>query len=248
MNRWQKAQINEKDFWKNRRNLKPLLRPEYKDYINFIKKYISLNKNTKILEIGCGPQTLVEEMAGNLYGLDPLMNYFLSSYPMNKKVQWGQGVGESMPYKKNFFDLVIIGNVLDHTENPVKVVEEVYRCLKPKGYFFLIQNCYDSQLTRFKKFMEKINLGDTCHPHTFTLDNIRSMLLDKGLKIVSEREGFNISSSYELEPNSKKINRLVKEKGIIYLIKQSTIKILSYLPKKIFKTYSLYIFMARKNP
>lgn len=246
MKRWQKAQVNEKDFWKIRRNLKPLPRPEYRDYINFIEKYLPINRDTKILEIGCGPQTLVEEMNGKLYGLDPLMNYFLSTYKMKKNVKWEQGTGESMPYNNNSFDLIIVGNVLDHTENPTKVLGEVNRCLKPGGYFFLVQNCYDSRLTAFKDFMEKIRLGDTCHPHNFTLDKIKNILHSNKLKLVSEREGFELSSSYDVESNSRKIKRLRKEKGNKYIIKHSIIRILNYIPKHIFKTYSLYIFMARK--
>ncbi|MFA5173826.1 MAG: class I SAM-dependent methyltransferase [Candidatus Pacearchaeota archaeon] len=246
MSRWQTAQVHEKDFWESRSKLKPSDRPEYNDYIQFIEKHLHLDKNTRILEIGCGPQTLVERMNGELYGLDPLMNYFLSTYQMEKNVNWQQGIGESLPYKDNFFDLIIIGNVLDHTESPAKVLEESYRCLKPNGFIFLVQNCYDSNFTKFKKFMEKIKLGDSCHPHTFTLNRIRNIFNSKGFKLISERPGFELSSSYEVEPNSKKINRLIKEKGIGYLIKHLIIRALNFVPKHIFKTYSLHVFMAKK--
>lgn len=247
MNRWKKAQVDEKDFWRIRRKLKPLVRPEYNDYIIFIKKYLPINKNTKILEVGCGPQTLVEQMDGKLYGLDPLMDYFLSTYDMKKNVNWKQGVGESMPYKDNFFDLVIVGNVLDHTENPLKVLKESHRCLKKEGYFFIVQNCYDLNLTKFKKFMEKIGLGDTCHPHTFTLENIRNIINNSKLNLICERESFKLGSSHELEHQSDKISRLLKERGIGYIIKQGIIKAINYLPNKLFKTYSLQVFLARKD-
>jgi ubiquinone/menaquinone biosynthesis C-methylase UbiE len=243
--RWQRAQKLEKEFWEIRRTLKSSNHPEYNDYIRFLKEYIKFNHNTKIFEIGCGCETLVERMNGKLYGLDPLMNYFFSAYKMKKNVKWTQGIGESMPYKDNFFDLIIIVNALDHAKNPSKVLNEVQRCLKRGGHFFLVQNCYDSKFARFKKFMEKIGLGDTCHPYSFTIKQMGGIITSSGLKIIRERIGFDFGSS-EQEPTSKKIKRLLKEKGIGYIIKHSIIRIMNYLPEKMFKKYLLYIFLARK--
>lgn len=42
-----------------------------------------------------------------------------------------------LPFKNNSVDAVICEFVLEHTKNPQKIVEEVYRVLKPGGLFYL---------------------------------------------------------------------------------------------------------------
>jgi SAM-dependent methyltransferase len=44
--------------------------------------------------------------------------------------------GECLPLPANSVDLVVVDQVLEHTSNPVDVVEEIYRCLKPGGTVF----------------------------------------------------------------------------------------------------------------
>lgn len=45
---------------------------------------------------------------------------------------------ERMPLLNDFADVVVSRNSLDHVKNPSGVVSEVYRVLKPGGYFILI--------------------------------------------------------------------------------------------------------------
>jgi hypothetical protein len=45
--------------------------------------------------------------------------------------------GEQMPMPDDSFDLVICTQVLEYVSSPPRLIEEVYRVLKPGGYFFL---------------------------------------------------------------------------------------------------------------
>ncbi len=40
------------------------------------------------------------------------------------------------PFEDDTFDVVLCGQVLEHCENPFKLMEECYRVLKPGGFFF----------------------------------------------------------------------------------------------------------------
>ncbi len=40
-----------------------------------------------------------------------------------------------LPYDNNYFDLAVAFDVLEHIENDQKAVAEIYRVLRPKGYF-----------------------------------------------------------------------------------------------------------------
>lgn len=46
-------------------------------------------------------------------------------------------VGEALPFRDNSVDIVVSLMVLEHVSDPRKVIEEVFRILKPGGIFFL---------------------------------------------------------------------------------------------------------------
>jgi SAM-dependent methyltransferase len=46
-------------------------------------------------------------------------------------------VGESLPFRDNSFDVIISLEVLEHVEHPAAVLREVFRILKPGGWFYL---------------------------------------------------------------------------------------------------------------
>jgi SAM-dependent methyltransferase len=54
------------------------------------------------------------------------------------------GVGEAIPHPDCSFDLVFSSNVLEHVDNPPKVIAEIIRVLKPGGYAQIVVPNYGS--------------------------------------------------------------------------------------------------------
>ena len=103
-------------------------------------------KNKRILEVGCGTGRFTIEIANQgsiIAGLDP-------SIPMLKKVKekakdvatvgiidLTNGSGYELPFKDSTFDGCVCINVINHLPNYDEMFKEVYRVLKPNGFFIM---------------------------------------------------------------------------------------------------------------
>jgi SAM-dependent methyltransferase len=94
-----------------------------------------LHSDFSVLDIGAGAgivsQMSFKGIARHMCGVDPDVRVVQNPYLDDGRV----GVGESIPWPDNTFDLAISDNVLEHLTDPEKVLAEVYRVLKPNGVF-----------------------------------------------------------------------------------------------------------------
>jgi len=104
---------------------------------NFLIKKYKLNSNSKVLELGCAKGFLLSEFekflpSSDLWGLD-ISRYALKKAQTHSKANLIQGNFEALPFKKNFFDLVIsinsIHNILTINET-VRALREIKRISK----------------------------------------------------------------------------------------------------------------------
>ena len=101
----------------------------------------------RLLEVGSGVGVTVavarRDMGIEAFGIEPGDEEFEGTL----KVSWDllraagvdpdvirYGVGEAIPFEDQSFDLVYTTNVLEHVDDPARVVSEIVRVLKPGGY------------------------------------------------------------------------------------------------------------------
>ncbi len=96
--------------------------------IDYIRNYVDLSKNTKLLDIGCGNGffTYYFSQIIDPVGLD-YSRYMLSINPCNSLVQ---ATALSLPFKNDTFDIVFCSNLLHHVEHPIIVLREMKRVSK----------------------------------------------------------------------------------------------------------------------
>lgn len=101
-----------------------------------IKKY-NPSKKPKILDIGCGTGKNIEELQkiGDVYGLDNSKEA-LSFCKKRRLKKLILGTAEKTSLKKNFFDVITLLDVLEHTDDS-KVLKEAYRILKKDGLIII---------------------------------------------------------------------------------------------------------------
>jgi SAM-dependent methyltransferase len=114
-----------------------------------IERYTSLT-GKKMLEIGSGFGTnlavFIAEFGVDGYAVEPSGVGFGQGYVASRKLLVANGLdpervinsaGESLPFPDENFDIVYSANVLEHTENPEKVLLEAVRVLRPGGLLYM---------------------------------------------------------------------------------------------------------------
>ncbi len=140
-------------------------RPVAKDFIDYYK----LPQNAKILDIGCAKGYLLDEFSkllkkSSLYGLD-ISNYAISN--TNKKIKKNLCIGNAiaLPFKTNYFDLVISINSLHN----ILILKDLSRAFKEinrvsKKYSFVSLGAYDNQTE--KKILDNWAVVSTTYMST----------------------------------------------------------------------------------
>lgn len=105
--------------------------------IDFLEKIVPDLKPKKILEVGSGRGEFLTAMklrGYNIVGIEP--------DPYKQGVRAGAIIasGEKMPFASETFDFLYCNNVLEHCRDPIKLLKESCRVLKPEGlaYFTVI--------------------------------------------------------------------------------------------------------------
>ena len=105
----------------------------------------------RILEVGCGMGgflvALILERDVSIIGVDLEKDYLKITKLRGKRyglrLDIIQAVGENLPLRDGYFDLVVMFDVLEHVQNPFKVLYEVSRVMKVNG------KCYFNAVSRF---------------------------------------------------------------------------------------------------
>lgn len=108
-----------------------------KQHLAAILKHLTPLQHALILDAGCGPGIYSRGLASNntVIGLD------LSGEMTRLAAQSGlhsvQGNLEALPFARNSFDIVLMAEVLQHFENPQKIVSEIAAVTRPGGKIIL---------------------------------------------------------------------------------------------------------------
>lgn len=101
-------------------------------------KKINLGTDLSVLDVGGRSLSTAKDRSYQAIFGPIALQYFIAD------IQEGEGVTHVMPseyelpFKENYFDLIVSGQVIEHVRNPFKLVAEMKRVLKPNGYIILI--------------------------------------------------------------------------------------------------------------
>lgn len=123
-------------------SLRYCVNPVRYGYFRKVLRQVAIPGKT-VLDVGCGGGFLSESFALDGFqvtGIDPSAKTIGAArkhaVQSGLDIRYEVGRGEDVPFADNSFDLVACCDVLEHVEDPAKVLRQVSRVLKPRGIFF----------------------------------------------------------------------------------------------------------------
>lgn len=145
--------------------------------IKYLVKKYNLNKNSKILEMGCGRGEFLNEfikIGMNGFGID--LSDYATKFCENAEIKIADMSKESIPYPDNSFDIVFSKSFIEHFHKPEEIFRDAYRVLKPSGILI--------NLTPEWKYIYKSFYDDYTHKTPFTKKSLEDIHLINGFKDV----------------------------------------------------------------
>lgn len=109
-----------------------------------LNEFREVKETDKILEVGSGAHGLIFGFDDRFaVGIDPLAVDYKRLFPFwQEDAKTVAAIGEKLPFGDESFEIVLSDNVIDHAENPVGIIEELARVLKPGGLLYFTVNVH----------------------------------------------------------------------------------------------------------
>ena len=108
----------------------------------YFQRYITNWQGLKVLDVGCGGGFTCEFLAARgaiVSGIDQAQKCIVKAREHaaqhSLRIDYQQARAENLPYEDNSFDAAICVDVLEHVSDLQQTISEIYRILKPGGFF-----------------------------------------------------------------------------------------------------------------
>lgn len=143
----------------------------------FFERYLPVREGDSVLDVGCGPADILKYLPTNITytGVD-----FEPSYIEAAQKKYGNrgkficsDVSE-IDHGQNQFDVIYLGGVLHHLEDQqvLNLLGKLKKLLKPKGYFFSNDPCFQDGQNPIAKFIISKDRGQNVRQ----VDGYRNLL------------------------------------------------------------------------
>jgi len=192
-----------------------------------LEEFRGSNDEDKVLEVGSGAHGLVfgfDDVVA--VGIDPLAVEYKHLFPVwQDETDTVAAIGEDLPFENSSFDVVLSDNVVDHASDPIRVIHELVRVLKPSGILYFSVNTHHRiyhQISGLHGFWNSIGINFEIGPfadHTvhFTEKQINRIFDALPVEVLSKSPPFQRSKSneYPAKGIQNKIKR-VFHKNILF--------------------------------
>ncbi|MBT4258075.1 class I SAM-dependent methyltransferase [archaeon] len=191
---------------------------QFKEYDKTYNKYVysKINKNKKVLDLGCNTGLLGEALKKNknciVYGADYSKEAIILA---KKRLDYSVvcNLEKEVPFESEKFDVIVLADILEHLKDPENLLNKIKNLLKKEG---VIISCIPNvaninirfQLLFGKWDYKKSGILDKTHLRFFTKKTMKLLFENKGYKIIKidSTPGFEFFCLYHF-----KILKRIKE-------------------------------------
>ncbi|MDD2494233.1 MAG: class I SAM-dependent methyltransferase [Tissierellia bacterium] len=184
------------NFWANKYSKlwvqKYSLRPTRNYIINSISK-IKYNEDLNVLDLGCGPGELIEELSNkfdnfHITGLDFSEKMLEISRLKNRKANHILMDVTDLNKLNNKFKIIICTHSFPYYREPVEVLKKLYRLLEDDGRIFMGFASGDSFYDKFVLSFVKLTTGRANYPsHGEFNQMVHGIFTVENYKIIKEK-------------------------------------------------------------
>lgn len=153
--------------------------------LDFGVMYLPLQPNASLLEVGCGSGWMLQimkDLGYNVEGVD--FDFSAVENARNKGLCVKHGTLQSQNYLDNHFDVITMSHLIEHVHEPLKLLQECYRILKPGGTLVVVTpNINALGHTYFQESW--LHLDPPRHLHIFTPNSLENL---------TKKAGFNTTN------------------------------------------------------
>lgn len=169
--------------WKKLLGMLIYLHPGRRADVDFNVMYLPASPQGHLLEVGCGSGQMLkrmQEMGWHVEGVD-----FDASAVENarkKGLHVCFGTLEAQNYADNHFDVIFMSHLIEHVHDPLKLLREGHRILKPGGQAVLVTP--NNESLGHKLFKEAWRgLEAPRHLYLFSLKALKELSQEAGFKV-----------------------------------------------------------------
>ena len=177
-----------------RRHFAQLKQATARHYLNVVEQCLGRHGG-RLLEIGCGAGDLLAAAVGLGYDVTGV-EYSEHACARARERLGGSGRivhgNVACLTEKNYYDVCVIADVIEHVTDPREFLRQVYEVLRPGGVVIVATPSLDSWSARLMrtKWME----FKTEHLHYFTQETLHSLMFQTGLEPIAALPGYKCLS------------------------------------------------------
>lgn len=187
-----------------------LFMERYRSSAEIIRKEMKLNKESKILDVGCGEgymKHFFDENEGKWYGIECWKERAEICRDLGYEVVDIDVNNTEFPYPDEYFDVIAASHVIEHLSNVEYTLKEMDRVLKKGGIMLVATPTKPPGVALLIELLHKRKnkrLGETQHAFSaFSLKRFIGRMLKgyklidgRGLRVISMRKRLKLENSY----------------------------------------------------